>query len=123
MAHRKPAQPAVLIIDDDSGSRESLAELLSDKGYTVETAQDGADALAYLRSGQRPGVILLDLMMPGTDGWDFRAQQKRDPSLAEIPVIAVSAAGRLVDADYSLRKPIDIDALLKLLRDVLGAGT
>jgi len=76
-----------------------------------------------LRGGLRPGVILLDLMMPGTDGWDFRAQQKRDPSLAEIPIIAVSAAGRLVDADYSLRKPIDIDALLKLLRDVLGAGT
>lgn len=123
MAHRKPVQPAVLIIDDDSGSREALAELLSDKGYTVATAQDGADALAYLRTGQRPGVILLDLMMPGTDGWDFRAQQKRDQSLAEIPVIAVSAAGRLVDADYSLRKPIDIDALLKLLRDVLGAGT
>ena len=123
MAHRKPAQPAVLIIDDDSGSREALAELLSGKGYTVATAQDGADALAYLRTGQRPGVILLDLMMPGTDGWDFRAQQKRDHSLAGIPVIAVSAAGRLVDADYSLRKPIDIDALLKLLRDVLGSGT
>ena len=123
MAHQKPGQPAVLIIDDESGSREALAELLARKGYTVATAEDGAGALAYLRGGLRPGVILLDLMMPGTDGWDFRAQQKRDHSLAAIPVIAVSAAGRLVDADYSLRKPIDIDALLKLLRDVLGAGT
>jgi CheY-like chemotaxis protein len=61
-------------------------------------------------------------MMPGIDGWDFRAHQKRDPDLAAIPVIAISAAGRLVDADYSLRKPIRVDQLLTLLRRIVGEG-
>lgn len=123
MPHRKVDDPSVLIIDDDSGSREALAELLADEGYGVATAEDGAEGLAYLRVGHRPRVILLDLMMPGVDGWDFRAEQKRDTELAQIPVIAISAAGKLVDADYSLRKPIEIDTLLTLLRDVMGAPT
>jgi CheY-like chemotaxis protein len=87
----------------------------------VATAEDGAEGLAYLRVGHRPRVILLDLMMPGVDGWDFRAEQKRDEELAHIPVIAISAAGKLLDADYSLRKPIEIETLLTLLRDVMGA--
>jgi CheY-like chemotaxis protein len=121
MSHPKPPVPSVLIIDDDSGSREALAELLVDEGYDVATAEDGAEGLAYLRVGHRPRVILLDLMMPGVDGWDFRAEQKRDEELAHIPVIAISAAGKLLDADYSLRKPIEIETLLTLLRDVMGA--
>ena len=121
MSHPKLPVPSVLIIDDDSGSREALAELLVDEGYDVATAEDGAEGLAYLRVGHRPRVILLDLMMPGVDGWDFRAEQKRDEELAHIPVIAISAAGKLLDADYSLRKPIEIDTLLTLLRDVMGA--
>jgi CheY-like chemotaxis protein len=121
MPHRKLREASVLIIDDDSGSREALAELLVDEGYGVATAEDGADGLAYLRTGHRPQVILLDLMMPGIDGWDFRAEQKRDEVLARIPVIAISAAGKLIDADYSLRKPVKIDALLTLLRDVVGS--
>jgi CheY-like chemotaxis protein len=64
MPHRKLREASVLIIDDDSGSREALAELLVDEGYGVATAEDGADGLAYLRTGHRPQVILLDLMMP-----------------------------------------------------------
>jgi len=121
MPHRELREPSILIIDDDSGSRESLAEVLADEGYGVATAEDGAGGLAYLRTGHRPRVILLDLMMPGIDGWDFRAEQKRDEALAHIPVIAISAAGKLVDAEHSLRKPIKIDALLALLRDVMRA--
>jgi CheY-like chemotaxis protein len=113
---------AILIIDDDAGSRKALAEVLSDEGYTVATVSDGAEGLGYLRDGHRPRVILLDLMMPGVDGWDFRAEQKRDPELAQIPVIAISAAGKLLDAEYSLRKPIAIESLLKLLRSA-GAQT
>jgi CheY-like chemotaxis protein len=122
MAHRKPLEPLVLIIEDDDGSREALAELLAREGYGVATAEDGAGAMAYLRSGHRPSVILLDLMMTGVDGWDFRAAQKRDESFAQIPVIAISAAGTLVDVDHSLRKPIEVDALLALLRDVTRAA-
>jgi CheY-like chemotaxis protein len=111
----------ILIIDDDAGSRKALAEVLSDEGYTVATASDGADGMAYLKDGHRPQAILLDLMMPGVDGWDFRAEQKRDPNLIQIPVIAISAAGKLLDAQYSLRKPIKIESLLKLLHSVGAA--
>src|SRR5689334_12169651 len=119
MSHRKGADATVLIIDDDVGSRKALAEVLTDEGYSVATASDGADGLAYLREGHRPKVILLDLMMPGVDGWDFRAEQKRDDALRRIPVIAISAAGKLMDADHTLRKPINIETLLHLLRTVL----
>lgn len=111
---------AILIVDDDAASRKALAEVLSDEGYTVATASDGADGMAYLRDGHRPRVILLDLMMPGVDGWDFRAEQKRDAELAKIPVIAISAAGKLLDAEFSLRKPIKIESLLQLLRTVIA---
>jgi CheY-like chemotaxis protein len=122
MPHSKARDAAILIVDDDAASRKALAEVLTDEGYSVATASDGADGLTYLRQGHRPRVILLDLMMPGIDGWDFRAEQKRDAALADIPVIAISAAGKLLDADHSLRKPIKIETLLKLLRTVMGAG-
>jgi CheY-like chemotaxis protein len=121
MRRRKPDGPSILIIDDDSNSREALAELLADDGYVVVAATNGAEGLAYLRSGQRADVILLDLMMPGVDGWDFRAEQKRDAALAQIPVVVMSAAGKLLDADYALRKPLDVEALRALLRNILGA--
>jgi CheY-like chemotaxis protein len=119
MPHRKAADPTILIIDDDVASRKALAEVLTDEGYSVATSSDGADGLTYLRGGHRPKVILLDLMMPGVDGWDFRAEQKRDAGLRDIPVIAISAAGKLMDADHTLRKPINIETLLNLLRTVL----
>jgi CheY-like chemotaxis protein len=119
MAHRKAADPTILIIDDDMGSRKALAEVLTDEGYSVATASDGADGLTYLREGHRPKVVLLDLMMPGVDGWDFRAEQKRDEDLRSIPVIAISAAGKLLDADHTLRKPINIETLLNLLKTLL----
>ena len=109
----------VLVVDDDEGSRKALAEVLSDEGYQVATCADGADALEYLRGGARPGVILLDLMMPGIDGWDFRMAQKRDAALSAIPVVAISAAGKLLDAEYSLRKPVDLAELLRLLRTLM----
>jgi len=59
---------------------------------------------------------VLDLMMPGMDGWDLRHAQKRDPRLAAIPVIAVSAAGKLPDADAQFRKPLDFEKFLTAVR-------
>ena len=123
MPHRKAADATILIIDDDVASRKALAEVLTDEGYSVATASDGADGLTYLRQGHRPKVILLDLMMPGVDGWDFRAEQKRDEHLRDIPVIAISAAGKLMDADHTIRKPINIATLLNLLTNVLEPAT
>src|SRR5215208_1425026 len=83
----------VLVVDDDKGVRGSVTDLLDDHAYGVEVASDGAAGLALLRGGYRPCVILLDLAMPGMDGWDFRAAQLREPALASIPVVVMSAAG------------------------------
>ena len=61
----------------------------------------------FLRQQAIPELIVLDLMLPDMEGWDFRHEQKKDPRLADIPVIAVSAVGKLVDVEYSFRKPLD----------------
>jgi CheY-like chemotaxis protein len=114
----KRLKPRILIVEDDPGSRDALADLLRDEGYDVVTAADGGDGLSRLRGGARPRAIILDLMMAGMDGWDFRTEQKRDPQFGSVPVIAVSAAGKLVDADYTLRKPIDFDKLLQILNSL-----
>lgn len=83
----------ILIVDDDPPIVEGLSELLEDEGYHVAAAADGRAALDLLRRGLRPCVIVLDLMMPGMDGWGFRREQMKDAELREIPVIVVSAAG------------------------------
>jgi CheY-like chemotaxis protein len=117
--HTLAARASLLVVEDHAVSREALAEMLRAEGYVVETAADGSEGLGVLTKGFRPRAILLDLMMPGIDGWDFRAHLKRAPELAAIPVIAISAAGRLVDAEHSLPKPVQIDQLLALLRRVV----
>ena len=88
------AEPAtVLIVDDDRAVLNALSELLEGEGYAVATAMDGVEALDQLRGGLRPCVILLDLMMPGMDGWDFRHEQMKDPELKNFPVVVITAAG------------------------------
>ena len=88
---------AVLIVDDDAAIRDSLSSLLQEEGYEVATAANGVEALDCLHRGLRPCAILLDLMMPVMDGWDFRAVQRQDPTLSAIPVIVVTAAGFRTD--------------------------
>jgi len=106
----------VLIVEDDNDTREMLGRFLELEGYTVETAENGKRALERLGSGVGACVILLDLMMPVMDGWQFRQEQIRDATLADIPVIVVSAAGRerleKIHADAYLSKPVDLDELL-----------
>jgi two-component system chemotaxis response regulator CheY len=83
----------ILIVDDDIDIRRSLSDFLEDEGYAVTAAPNGRIALDLLRGGVRPAVILLDLMMPGMDGWDFRQAQLEDPALASVPVVVVTACG------------------------------
>jgi len=83
----------VLIVDDDRAILDGLGELLEGEGYAIATATDGVDALAQLRAGLRPCVILLDLMMPVMDGWDFRHEQLKDPNLKDLPIVVITAAG------------------------------
>jgi CheY-like chemotaxis protein len=102
----------ILIVEDDPGSRRALTNVLEDRGYTVTAVSRVADALDLLDREPLPGLIVLDLMLPDMEGWDFRHQQKRDARIAGIPVIGVSAVGKLVDVEYSFRKPLDYDQFL-----------
>jgi CheY-like chemotaxis protein len=110
----------VLIVEDDADLREMMAQLLQLEGFQAETASNGREALQYLQQGDRPDVILLDLMMPIMDGWEFRRLQMRDPALKSVPVVVLSAldATRAVDLDGAafLKKPLDFDRLLELVR-------
>jgi len=103
----------VLVVDDDRDIRELLVELLASEGYAVASAADGQRALAEARA-TRPDVILLDLMMPVMSGWEFREAQLRDPELADIPVLVVTAFEESLDGTELLRKPF-------LVEDVLDA--
>ncbi len=107
----------VLIVDDESDIRDAIAELLSEEGYEVQGARDGAEALTKARACH-PSLVLLDLMMPGMNGWEFRAKQRGDPELAAIPVVVLSALGRVpgVDAAAYLQKPFELDDLLSAVR-------
>jgi signal transduction histidine kinase len=109
------AAKRILVVDDDFATLETLGEVLTDHGYQVETAADGRAALATLRSGGAD-LIILDLMMPIMNGWQFRAAQRADPELRDIPVIAISADGSeqaaAIHADQYLRKPFRSEELL-----------
>jgi CheY-like chemotaxis protein len=109
-------QATVLIVEDDLDTREMLGRFLELEGFRVETAENGRQALDRLEAGAEACVILLDLMMPVMDGWQFRREQIRRATLAKIPVIVVSAAGRerfeQIDANAYLSKPVDLEELL-----------
>ncbi len=109
--------PRVLIIEDDTETRDALAVFFQLEGYDVACARDGCQGLVEAREHQ-PDVILLDLMMPVMDGWTFRAEQKRDVSIASIPVVVVSALGerRDIDATAFVPKPCDLDVVLGTVR-------
>ena len=117
----------IFIVDDDNDTRNALSELLEAEGFSVDGAPNGREALARLRSGRvHPAAILLDLMMPGMDGWDFRSEQMRDPNLAAVPVVIVSASGfsresirtQFRPAAY-VEKPIERGELLDVIRRVV----
>lgn len=115
-----PAAGGVLVIDDDADIREAFKLLLEASGHQLATAADGAEALALLRDGIHPRLILLDLMMPGMNGFEFRAEQLRDPVLAAIPVVIISGDGRIAEKARPLGlpwllKPIDLDELLETM--------
>ncbi|MBY0274215.1 response regulator [Candidatus Binatia bacterium] len=81
----------ILLVDDNSDVIEVVRVILETEGYVVATASDGADALAQLRAGLTPKLIILDLTMPVMDGWEFREHQLADPALRDIPTIIYSA--------------------------------
>jgi len=109
-----------MIVEDDPDTREMLERFLELEGFDVRTAPNGAAALESLRTRGKPCVILLDLMMPVMNGWQFREVQVRHPDFAEVPVVVVTAAGPRgeipgIDADGWLSKPVDFDKLLETI--------
>jgi CheY-like chemotaxis protein len=113
----------ILLVEDDPALRSALAELLQERGYEVACAEHGADALAKLGEAPAPSVILLDLAMPVMDGWSFRSVQRKDPRLASIPTVVLSAslasdprAAEGLDADAALAKPFTLERLIETVQ-------
>ena len=118
-------QSKILVVEDDDDIRDSIKELLEEEGYCIETAANGQQALAQIRVRGAPQLILLDLMMPVMDGWQFQNQLRQDPDCAQIPVIVISASKfsrQRVEADAFIPKPLDAGILLETIESVLSAG-
>jgi CheY-like chemotaxis protein len=114
----------ILVVDDDAEIRESIADLLRDEGYRAAVAGHGREALERLRDGTRPDLIVLDLMMPVMDGWQFLDERARDPALKAIPVVVVSATHETLrppDTCAFIRKPMRLDDLLAVIARELGS--
>ncbi len=105
---------SVLLVEDDPDIRESLGEFLSEQGYEVETAPNGQEGLRQLEK-HRPGLVLLDLMMPVMNGWQFLEKKKTEPEISNVPVLVISAVpGQpyVPGALATLKKPIDLHRLM-----------
>ena len=117
----------VLIVEDDEDVRESLADVLAARGYQTLTAENGDVALAMIRDdGVKPSLVLLDLMMPVMDGYQFLQNQAEDPWLAEVPVVLVTAQRPARKLAFSavrgvIEKPLDLRSLLSVVRDVCAS--
>jgi CheY-like chemotaxis protein len=109
----------VLLVEDDDDIRTDLAEILRIKGYAVQTAANGAEALDRLRDQHLPCLILLDLMMPVMDGWQFREVQLQDETLAQVPVVVLTGVAEdtaALQAKKVMRKPVRLDDLMTTIR-------
>jgi CheY-like chemotaxis protein len=118
----------VLVVDDEPAVRQMFEDILSGEGSEVVSAVDGRAALDLLNDGTQPCVILLDLMMPRMNGWQFAEELHADPALRELPLAVVAANPRFkpdaerLGARRWLGKPIDIDELLATVDDLCLAG-
>jgi two-component system, chemotaxis family, chemotaxis protein CheY len=113
----------ILVVEDNEVVREGMAVVLGRFGCRVTLAADSSEALALLRGGLRPHLILLDMLTPGLDGWSFLEQRRRDPALAGIPVLITTALGvaseewaAALGASGLLRKPVQTELLLHEVR-------
>ena len=114
---------SVLVVEDDAELRDMMTLWLDGHGIQARTARNGFAALTDLRKRPHPKVILLDLMMPVMDGWEFRRLQLRDPLLAHIPVVVVSALTvtdmKELAPSAVVPKPCDFDRLLEVVKRFL----
>lgn len=107
----------ILIVEDDMDIREALEQILEGEGYQVVSAPNGKVALDRMREF-KPQLVLLDLMMPVMNGWQFRQSQRQDEALAKVPVVIISADGSArreataMGVQGFMQKPIELEDLL-----------
>jgi two-component system chemotaxis response regulator CheY len=115
----------VLVVDDDPDILEALSEILEAEGFEIRRARNGKEALERLEPDP-PQLILLDLMMPVMDGWEFAQRMRQRPSVASIPLIVLSADRNVgskatdIGAVGHLAKPFELNDLLDMVRRALG---
>jgi DNA-binding response OmpR family regulator len=122
-------KPLILVIDDEPYILRSLSYLLTREGYPVETASNGEEGLARVRT-LRPPLVFLDIMMPRMDGYEVCEQIKQDPGLAGTYVIMLSAKGQQIDrergllggADEYMTKPFSPREIARRVRELLESG-
>lgn len=111
----------ILVVEDDASVRAPIIELLTEEGFDVAGVTDGAEALAQLSAQPHPALIILDLMMPGMNGWELYQRLQDDPQLAAIPVVVLSAVAAFqqrrgkLDVAAILPKPVDLAELLHVV--------
>jgi len=114
----------ILIVEDDPDSRESFCTILEDAGHRCVSVKSGKEALQHMKSNPLPDAILLDLLMPEMDGWQFLKAQLADPDLAKIPVVVITAVDQARNsalkfgASHFLTKPVHPDSLLGAFRQL-----
>jgi CheY-like chemotaxis protein len=119
--------PKILLVEDNEMNRDMLSRRLQRRGYEVLTAVDGESGLAMTRS-EAPTLVLMDMSLPGIDGWEATRQLKADPATQGIPIIALTAHAMAGDREKALAagcddfdiKPIDLDRLLGKIEALLG---
>lgn len=114
------ASRSILLIEDDAGIRESVAECLESEGYAVTPVSNGLEGLDWLRRPHRPNLIVLDLVMPVMNGAQFLAELREDQVLRDLPVVLMTAAAPsagmpLPDANGYLAKPFELSELLDVI--------
>jgi CheY-like chemotaxis protein len=113
-----PSHKLILVVEDDDDIREGVSDLLRDAGRNVIEARDGVEALSLLESLPRPCLVLLDLMMPRMDGYEFMLHLREKYDATDFPVLVISAHDSIEAAQGhpgvlgTLRKPFDVHRLL-----------
>ena len=118
----------ILVVDDDAISLELMEAMLVPNGYEIITANDGSKAVAIIIE-KKPDLILLDIMMPGLDGYSTLAKIKENKTISKIPVVMLTAMGYQLNKELALQigavgyitKPVDLDELLKTISRLLPA--
>jgi CheY-like chemotaxis protein len=117
----------ILVVDDDPAIRDVVADILEISDYPVQTAVNGAEALEKIRQDQ-PAAVLLDLMMPVMDGWEFLRACRNESPCSHVPIVVMSAAREASDvadelgAQAFLPKPFELDAILSVVGQVVEPG-